>query len=478
MVTLLAKEKKFLSPEISELKLDKDMLSNEREYFFTFLGERFEEATLLWKEALENHFQKKFTPIFIIPGKNNQYFRKTNFIIINKRLSRIKKDTGKKNFIFLSEQDDINEEFCNSYFIRNLIERLIKKQGRIFILPFTTTNLLLRSSKVIILGPDPDVATKYDSKIEHKLLFDKLKLSRNEIRIFENLEAVRREMRRFPIFLSAAFSSGGHESRIIKNPAQITSFLRELRSINRTNKFIAARFIEDVVLSPNSNAIVVGRNKTIVNCISDQILRDHQYLGNIYPSKATKKCKNKIKMITEKVGNYLSRRGFRGIFGLDFIIDKRGAVFVTDLNPRRQGGYLCHIFAALQKGIDLVDLELRIYLNERVPHLTQEDFDLNYVWAHSKIKPYRGGQKIMRNFSVSSPFAPFAKKGKVHKSIFYPKHYIFVGGTAGYYITTGTSYDRVLRKTRKDVDTIIDQSFSDTPWEDYFESSRAYDLLQ
>ena len=62
--------------------------------------------------------------------------------------------------------------------------------------------------------------------------------------------------------------------------------------------------------------------------------------------------------------------------------------------------------------------------------------------------------------------------------MFYPKGYVFAGGTAGYYITTGTSYDQTLEKTRGAVGKIIETSFDPTDWEFYFDSTRTHDLLQ
>ena len=467
-----------MTPDISTAKLDPNIFTNRREYFFSFLIDRFEYATLLWKEALQNRFQKPFEPIFVVPARSNQYFRKANFLVINQRAQKVQRDTGKKNFILLSENEDLTREFSRSFYVQNLIKKLILKQERVFLLPFTTANLSFSSPKVIVLGPDSKIATKYDNKVQHKLLFDKLGLPRNEVKIFKDLAAVQRTVTQYPIFLSASFSSGGHESRIISNSAQIGSFKHELRDINRNNKFLAARFVEDVVLSPNTNAIVLGRNNTIVNCISDQILRGNQYLGNIYPSKAAKRHKGIMRKTTEIVGNYLSRMGFRGIFGLDFIIDKNGSVFATDLNPRRQGGYLCHILVARSKGIDLIDLELRIFLHNNIPDIAYQDFQVDYVWAHSKIKPYKSGQRIARVFASKNPSIPFTKKGAVYEAMFYPKGYVFAGGTAGYYITTGTSYDQTLEKTRGSVGKIIETSFDSTDWEFYFDSSRTHDLLQ
>ena len=69
-----------------------------------------------------------------------------------------------KEIIFQSEQEDLNLEFSNSRFIVSLIERLISRQGKLFVLAWTSTNLFI-NPKAIILGPKPGLATKFDNKI-------------------------------------------------------------------------------------------------------------------------------------------------------------------------------------------------------------------------------------------------------------------------------------------------------------------------
>lgn len=458
-------------------KLDKDIFKNNKEYFFSFLVEKYEYATTLWKRALEKYFKKSFEPIFVLRAEFNSRFPHKNFIFINERLLKVQNSMGSKKLVFLSEYEDINKEFSESGFVRGLVQKLIKKQKRIFILPFSTVNLSFSLPNVFILGPNPKIAEKYDNKIEQKFLFDKLNLPRNKSVIFKNINEAKRKIKNFPVFLSAAFSSGGYESRVIHTLRQIDIFRQEMRKINRNNRVLAAPFIEDVILSPNSNAIVVGENKTIVNCISDQLLRAQAYLGNIYPSEATLRQKEIIIEATEKVGNYLSRQGFRGIFGLDFIFNKKGEIFVTDLNPRRQGGYLCHILAARRK-IDIVDLELKIHLGNKIMPPRYNDFQVDFTWAHSKIKPYQAGQKIIKNFCDNAPYSPFDSKEKAYKAIFYPKNYIFAGGNAGYYITTGTNRNKILQRLKVDVDNIISDSLKSTSWKDYFDDPKTYDLIQ
>jgi hypothetical protein len=53
----------------------------------------------------------------------------------------------------------------------------------------------------------------------------------------------------------------------------------------------------------------------------------------------------------ERIGRWLAAQGFRGLFGIDFVVDAdRGDLWAVDLNPRWQGSTALETQAALQVG--------------------------------------------------------------------------------------------------------------------------------
>ncbi len=441
---------------ILEKEIKEEVFIDDCEYFFNFLTDRFEPLGDLWIKALEKKFNKKFKPIWILSAKQNEFFKKENYIVINKKLKEIKKKLNKNNLIYLQDYEDLNKEFSQSSFVSKLIDKFVKKQGRVFILGFTSSFLNLQNSKAIILGPKPDVATKYDSKIEQIKLFEELKVPRNNTRIHNSIKEVRAK-EQFPYFISAAYTSGGNESGVILDKKDLDLFYSKLRLINKMSPFFVANLITDIFLSPNVNALVLGKNSTEVLFITDQILRDNAYLGNIYPSKASKETKEKIIETTKVIGNHLSNLGFRGLFGLDFLIDSNNKLSTIDLNPRRQGGYLCNVLASKS---DIIDLELRLALGEIMPLIRYEDFQQDFAWAHTKIKPYFSNMKIKNTFFTEKFNAPFTQKGSTFKCIFYPKDFTLMEGNGGYLITSGNNYEEVKNRLIKEVEVIISKDFS------------------
>lgn len=426
---------------IIEKQLKEEIFSDEYEYFFSSLTDRFEHATELWKKELEKKFNKKFKPIWIMSAKQNKLFmqNKENYIILNKKLKELKKDPSNKNVVYLQDSEDLNKELSESEFISDLIKKITEKQGRIFILGFTSSFLNIDNPKAIILGPNPDIATKFDNKAEHLKLFNELKVPRNKSKIYNSKEELKKETK-YPFFISAPYSSGGHENKFIFHEKDLDKFFTNLREVNKKGPYIVSQLLTNIDSSPNVNAIITKEGKTKIICITDQILNKNEYIGNIYPSKISKESEKIIVRTTKTLGDHLSKEGFRGLFGLDFIVNSTGQVYTIDLNPRRQGGYLCNIL--MSKKINIPELELRVVLGEEVPNFFEENFKTDFYWGHIKIKEKGKINEIFRKGNINNPFENI---GSEFSCIFYPKE-SYVTGTRGYRVFSEFDYNSCVNK--------------------------------
>ncbi len=98
--------------------------------------------------------------------------------------------------------------------------------------------------------------------------------------------------------------------------------------------------------SLNINGVVLERN-VLAGCVSVQLVgleilsaKPGMYCGNDFISagEMDKAVLADVREQTLRIGNWLSRLGFRGLFGLDFQIDPAdGRCHAVDLNPRWQG---------------------------------------------------------------------------------------------------------------------------------------------
>lgn len=438
-----------------DTKLDNDIYDNDTFYFITFLTDRFMPLNVRWQHALELRFKKKFKPIHILSAAHNSLFKEDNFIVLNKDLEDLYQRYGRTDLIELIYPEELNRQFSESGQIDYLINNLTKKQGRVFVLSFSSVWLNISNQKVKILGPDPTVAAIFDDKKSHIETFNMLGLPTNKGIVYDNFKDLRIKHTVFPFFLSATFSSGGIESRVIDTVADLDEYYGSLRPVNRDKPFIAYEFVRDIVLAPNVTALI-SEDKVIVASISDQILRGNKYMGNTYPSIADSLHVDFMKNATNRIGRYLQTKGFRGLFGVDFIITKQGDCMPIDLNPRRQGGYYCF---AMSSPIDVIDLEIRVVLGETLPPLDYEKFQCSYSWAHSKLSPYYSNVRIKEQYSLGSPVGPFQSIGSAYKAIYYPKDYTLMHGNPGFFLKTGNSRDELMYNLYEDIEETISAAY-------------------
>lgn len=443
-------------PEVTEAQISEDIAKDENYYFISLLSDRFASLNDRWAAALKKRFGKNFKPIYILPHRHNDIFIEDNFAILNKQQQHLNAHSGAKKLIYLIYPEDLNKQFSESKFCQELLDTLVKKQGTVHVLSFTSVWLDFKSSNIKVLGPEPNIAGHYDNKIEHVKLFKKLRLPINKVTIYDNFEQLKRRHKEFPFFISAAYSSGGIESQAIYTPEDLDIFYFGLRPVNKDLPLIAARQIKDIVLAPNVTALVHEKDETTFINISEQLLRGNNYMGNIYPANVSKHHFKIILESTMAIGNHLSREGFRGLFGCDFLITASGECFPVDLNPRRQGGYFCVTEAS---PVDLVDLELKVALGEPIDSIRHEDFQADYAWGHSKLSPYFNNAYINKEFGEGECSAPFRNIGTSYTAQFYPKDHVLITGNPGFYVATAKNSSEIKKMLIPDVEKLISKSY-------------------
>jgi predicted ATP-grasp superfamily ATP-dependent carboligase len=438
--------------------LDEALFTDQNAYYFNLLSDRFHPLHAIWEANLKKRFGLTFKPIFVLTAQHNDLFNDENYIVIDQHPLLACLDSGSRTgTFFVMAADDLNKQFSQRDFVQDVIAKLLLKQDQVFVLSLTSVGLTFEHPKVKILGPDPEIVARFDDKAEHVNVFRHLGLPTNHTWLYTNYDEMLAKHSEYPVFLSAAFSSAGSDSRVIQNRHELTSFYENLRSLNKGSHFIASRLLTDILNAPNASAMVLSENNTVVVCVTDQILRGHQYLGNIYPSSVSELHRSMMIDMTTAVGNYLSRQGFRGLFGLDFLITNSGHCYPLDLNPRRQGSYHCNVM--MSKNIDLIDLEQAVIFEEPLPVIKHEQFEVSYCWAHSKIMPPRPNATLGEGFEISEPLTPFNKVGTHYASAWYSQGSVIKGGSAGHYLRSDKSRVSLLDALNREVGELTAQLY-------------------
>jgi hypothetical protein len=121
------------------------------------------------------------------------------------------------------------------------------------------------------------------------------------------------------------------------------------RSLQSFEESLASRIHEGVVIedwrtdvnttfSPSGQGFIRADRDVKVRSTHVQILGGEEktsYQGAVYPAPAG--AHEKIAEEIQKVGAYLSAQGYRGPFGVDFIVTHTGEILATEINARRLG---------------------------------------------------------------------------------------------------------------------------------------------
>lgn len=354
------------------LYLTDDFLTNNKNYFFYIFPPQFNFIADLWKDKLKKIYTQEFEPIFVSSFYNPRLEGK-NYLILNSKNKFYKKQS------FSLSARDLNKEFSNLDSVNDLIINLLKRQKEILVIPYTTSELIIKHKNVTILGPNSKIVNFLDNKANAYNLFKKLKLKCLNFKIFPNLASINLNNLIYPNFISASFSSGSSQSKILNNKEDFFNFKNNLNEENKKNKFVLVDYI-DKKIAIESSAYVLSNNKIIILNIIDEISNGTICVGNIYPSSINDKIRKQIEYLTCKIGNYISSLGFRGNFGCGFILDKNNNLYISDLNPRKQGFYIGDF---LFSNVSPIDLDIFTFLKLKLK-LPNKIFSkkINGFWAY------------------------------------------------------------------------------------------------
>ncbi len=400
--------------------------------------------------SLERRYGGTWQAINVLSAAPNAFYQDDPFIILNERLGDDANDV-----IDLQEYEDLNVEFLRSDEVAKIVDEIAPRQPIVPVYSFTSSFFDDTDDRFTMLGPASAIATKYDSKAAHYRLFHELGVSPVPGEILSAVQIDERINQLAPCFVSSSFTSGGNESAYVYTPEDWRSFKKGLRDVNREAPFVVTKLL-DLALELNINAIVIDENRTVPLVITDQLMRGKRYLGNVYPTSASSEQIEQILHITKTIGDHLSREGFRGTFGCDFLVDKNDNLYTVDLNPRRQGGYVCNLLALEAVGINLTDHELDCAIDDHTLFgKTFAQIQYPHVWAHSKIKPDKHGFVLKDAWHEGGLSGAFDHPSSTYKSLFYKKGMRFEDGYVGYAVVTGGDRRETTDRLQNILDNVI-----------------------
>jgi hypothetical protein len=365
--------------------------------YFLYIGElkNYSLNTFL-KEALSRIFSRKFDFISIVPDVFEQY-NYDNLIVINPHAKNFECQYGADVCCRVSSEDfatvvSKNRQICT------LIKRLLSRQENIYIYMYESVPemTLDEITGISILGPDKNIARRLNSKIyQYQHLKDILPVV--DFRIchgFDSLIQTAQELCkswRNGLFVCREYSAAGVNSIIAHSIDDIKDKFGAL-----DEPYLISRFIPHEQ-DPTVLAVVAGEEDVYIAGIADQrIEQGTRFTGSLFPSVLDGKTIKNLREYTQIAGRWLAQKGYRGIFGCDFLVDDNNDIYFLEINARKQGTTLefcCTLEQSLPPGSPMLP-ELEFYA------VTEGLFPANTVEMKSNPKNLHWGTY---NYKVHDP---------------------------------------------------------------------------
>ena len=310
----------------------------------------------------------------------------------------------------------------------NFFINYIKKNKITHVLVYKTTTKteeLINNLDLKLAGNSAVISESYENKNFFFSLVRKLNLpypageqvKRGALDV-KNYSFLERKYHRFVIQRTDMDKGGGLSTYFIASRTDFANFLKE--SIQNHVTLNITKFIEGKACSATG---CVTQNGIICSPLQYQLIDipqisntgmkgvwcGHDWLASKKFTDLAQKRKNSI---LETMGKELFKLGYKGIFGIDFMIDAQDNLYPIECNPRYTGAFPAYTFFQLAK--QQIPLEL-IHLLEHY-HV---DYDLNIEEVNKQLATFEGSQLILRSL---------VNEDIIIKSIMKPGKYGFNNG--------------------------------------------------
>lgn len=215
-----------------------------------------------------------------------------------------------------------------------------------------------------------------------------------------------------PFVIQHPTKGGGKGTFFISNQEQFNNALKKLSFSEEDDDFSGEESVQpdEVIVTK----FIDGPSPSITGCVTRhgvistnpqaQILDIPElynpskgsglFCGHDWSYPFSDKIKNQAYEIIEKVGDYFASQGYKGIFGIDFVMDeKEEKLYVTECNPRLLGSF--PILTMLQ----IHNNELPI-LAFHVLEFLDADYQIDISQVNASMrKEKRGSQMMLHNLS-------------------------------------------------------------------------------
>lgn len=305
--------------------------------WFLYVGEiKAAGLNRLLVEPLSRRYGKPAACIHIVPDVL-AYYPDEIFLVVGPDSNQAGPDSQERTNSRISAKQ-FASMVSGDEVVKTLVSQILEVQGELLLNVFEVSPelSLVRDERIKVIGPDPQVAVAMNNKLHQYEMASAMGIpvpaGRRCTDIDEALgfagEIFSRGQK---VFVSGAYSAGGSDSIVASTKEEINSRFKDTPGGLLVTEYIEHRY------DPTVLGVVAGENDVYIASVADQNIHGTRFMGSTFPTVLGMEKVLQLKDITRKVGSYMGSKGYRGVFGCDYIIDDSGDVYFIEVNARKQG---------------------------------------------------------------------------------------------------------------------------------------------
>ncbi len=304
---------------------------------------------------------------------------------------------------------------------RERIERYIEKvKTPINTVCYRSLAILEKDRRFRVLAPSLTLKDMFDDKLHQLEIFTSLDVKTPKTfvrRLHETTFIEASDILDGPFVVQPSVGSSGENTYIVDNKIDFDGVNEALGPDQRVK---LSKYMP--LPSLNGHCVVLHTReglRAIAVCPSVQVVGAHGctnraeiYCGNDFAAakKIPKAVREKTCSIMEKVGLFMGRKGFLGVFGMDFLLDN-DEVLALEINPRFQGSTMLLSLLQLERGeVPLAALHVMQFMG------LIEEFSQEFLVQLGRMyrTPYSGAHLIIHNLEDRSCSTKHDLKAGIH----------------------------------------------------------------
>lgn len=295
-------------------------------------------------DKVVNHVEEMM--LLLAPKGDYVILRKKPSDYYLNRIKVIKEEIA--NIICLDNTDEdksVTELILESDNVLSQIEEIKRNNENTILVPYGISKneeKLAQICKLKFVGSSSELSKKINNKILARQISKELGFSNTDGTLCESFDEIQKTGSRLlteynKIIIKSPTNASGKGMWIVENEKEFSTVLKIVKRFMKKNpdmKWLVEGWIDNKK-DINYQIYISESGDVKVFSVKEQILEGVVYIGSYIPPRINKETIERFVEYGEKLGAFLYKKGYRGVFGIDALIDGTGKVIpILEINGR------------------------------------------------------------------------------------------------------------------------------------------------